>query len=260
MSVVFAYSHTERERVDTLAIQLEDLGYDVILGPLGLEVGTRDWSEAVQSDIERADCVLLLLTRDCGRDPSVAQRCEIAAKSGKRIFLVQLEEIGSIGMLAPFIRTHQMLLYRHGVDDLERALRILRRALPKSANSRSFFLSYSRADSDFSRKLVIDLRGHHLKCWRDVDDIPAGATWDQEIEKALQQCSCLLLVWSKRAVGSTNVSDEIGFARDRKKRIIPLLLDDTPLALRVHRWQAVGFSTDYSRALGELLSGLAMDA
>src|SRR5262249_47468026 len=142
----------------------------------------------------------------------------------------------------------------------ERALRILKSALPTLAVSRKFFLSYSRADSDFSQKLAIDLRRHHMKCWRDVDDISAGTTWDNEIQKALEECSRLLLVWSKHAVGSTNVSDEIGFAREREKPIIPLLLDDTPLPLRVHRWQGVNFSTDYSGALGELLRYLAMHA
>jgi hypothetical protein len=262
MSIVFIYSHTERNRVDSLAKRLEDLGYDVTLGPLGFEVMTQEWLETAQRDIEGADCVLLLLTKASAQDVSVVQRCAIASQFKKRLFPIMLEEdVGSLSMLHPFIRSLQSLLWRPDRDDLERVLRALNAALPKTALSpKRCFISYSRADSGFAAKVTADLRERGLTCWRDVDDISAGANWDKEIEKALTECSHILLVWSQQSVDSTNVADEISFARARKKLIIPLLLDDAPLPLRVHRAQAIDFTSEYSRGLDDLLLNLGVQS
>jgi hypothetical protein len=56
------------------------------------------------------------------------------------------------------------------------------------------------------------------------------------------------------------VADEVSFARERKKAIIPLLLDDAPLPLRVHRAQAIDFRSDYAQAFQKLVHNLGIRA
>jgi hypothetical protein len=51
------------------------------------------------------------------------------------------------------------------------------------------FLSYARPDADFALRLASDLRVAGVDLWVDQLDIPKGAIWDLEVQRALQACS-----------------------------------------------------------------------
>ncbi|MES9926444.1 MAG: toll/interleukin-1 receptor domain-containing protein, partial [Candidatus Thiodiazotropha endolucinida] len=70
------------------------------------------------------------------------------------------------------------------------------------------FISYSRHDQDFARRLAGDLseRAHHV--FFDQTSIPAGEDWTRSIQTALESCSRLILILSPDAVESKNVLDE----------------------------------------------------
>jgi hypothetical protein len=123
---------------------------------------------------------------------------------------------------------------------------------------RSCFISYARADGEFAAKLAASLRDKGVKVWRDVDDIPAGASWDAEIQKALGQCSHLLLVATPESVQSPNVMDEVSFALNKGTTVIPIILKPCELPLRVHRAQWVDFQGNYDDALATLLRHLGI--
>ena len=67
------------------------------------------------------------------------------------------------------------------------------------------FLSYSREDSAFALKLAQDMRSAGLNIWMDQLNIHAGMRWDCRVEKALEDCECLLILLSPDAVSSSNV-------------------------------------------------------
>ena len=50
---------------------------------------------------------------------------------------------------------------------------------------RKTFLSYSRANKDFAIRLAKELKSEGFHVWLDQLDIPLGARWDVEVEKAL---------------------------------------------------------------------------
>jgi len=50
-------------------------------------------------------------------------------------------------------------------------------------------------------------------------DIPTGSPWDNELEKALEECEIFLLILTPAAIASENVKEEIGYAIDNRKRI-----------------------------------------
>jgi formylglycine-generating enzyme required for sulfatase activity len=108
---------------------------------------------------------------------------------------------------------------------------------------RRTFLSYSRINKDFALKLAKELKSAGFLVWLDQLDIPTGARWDNELEKALEECEIFMLILTPAAIASENVKDEIGYAIDNSKRILPILLENCNVPLRLRRFQYVDFTT-----------------
>jgi hypothetical protein len=63
-----------------------------------------------------------------------------------------------------------------------------------SDRERCTFISYPRINTDFALKLALDLREAGFQIWLDQLDIPTGVRWDDEIEKALNDCEIFMVV------------------------------------------------------------------
>ena len=84
-------------------------------------------------------------------------------------------------------------------------------------NQYQVFISYARRDVEFGLQLAKDLKSAGFNAWFDQLDIPAGARWDDEVEKALAECEIFLVILTPEAIESGNVKDEIGYAIDAGK-------------------------------------------
>jgi hypothetical protein len=106
----------------------------------------------------------------------------------------------------------------------------------------NLFLSYSRKDASRARRFCewLEREGHDV--WRDEDDIGGGASFSSEIEKALQACDAVLVLWSAYSVQSAWVRDEAAYGRDGGK-LIPLSLDETEPPLGFRQFQAIRLSS-----------------
>lgn len=104
------------------------------------------------------------------------------------------------------------------------------------------FISYSRADKDFALELAQELRSSGFSIWLDQLDIPTGSRWDDEVEKALLECEIFMVIMTPDSIASNNVKDEIGYAIDSNKRIMPVLLENAILPFRLRRFQYVDFT------------------
>lgn len=116
------------------------------------------------------------------------------------------------------------------------------------------FVSYSRDDSHFALKLSSDLKGAGVDAWLDQLDIQPGERWDRSIEKALERSICLIVILSPSSVASNNVMDEVSFAIDEGKRIVPVVIQSCQIPFRMRRFQFIDFSDNYSLSLQKLLS------
>jgi hypothetical protein len=125
------------------------------------------------------------------------------------------------------------------------------------ARSQPAFFSYSRSDSEFALRLAADLKAGGAYVWLDQLDIPPGQRWDRGVEDALTNCPCLLVILSPAAINSTNVMDEVSFALEEKKHVIPILHRDCAIPFRLRRVQYLDFRHDYACGLKELLNVLA---
>lgn len=121
--------------------------------------------------------------------------------------------------------------------------------------SKTFF-SYAREDSEFAKQLATDLRKAGADIWMDQLDIRAGSRWDVEIEKALQLGECLLVILTPDSVSSHNVSDEISYAFDENKTVIPVLFKECKIPFRLRRLQYADFTKDYEKGFTELVMAL----
>jgi len=120
------------------------------------------------------------------------------------------------------------------------------------------FFSYSRLDSAFALQLAKDIRASGVDIWIDQLDIAAGNHWDAAVEKALSSSACVLVILTPSSTSSTNVMDEVSFALESGKKIIPVMLEDCLPPFRLRRLQRIDFTKDYQAGFAQLL--VAIDA
>jgi hypothetical protein len=118
------------------------------------------------------------------------------------------------------------------------------------------FFSYARADAEFVLKLANDLRSAGINLWIDQLDIPAGERWDSAVESALKAAPYLLVVLSPASVESQNVMDEVAFALENKKKVVPVLRTRCAIPFRLQRLQYADFTATYDNGFTQLLSAL----
>lgn len=123
--------------------------------------------------------------------------------------------------------------------------------------NRSVFVSYVRSDADFALQLARDLKAAGVSAWIDQIDIPPGDRWDAAIEKALSRSECVVVVLSRASVQSTNVMDEVSFALDERKRVVPVMVEECPVPMRLRRLQFIDFSSKPQEALVRLLEAFS---
>ena len=85
------------------------------------------------------------------------------------------------------------------------------------------FISYSRADTDFARKINGALQLQGKTAWFDQESIASGADFQQEINKGIEQCDNFLFIISPDAIESEYCVDEVEFAASLNKRFVTVL-------------------------------------
>lgn len=126
------------------------------------------------------------------------------------------------------------------------------------------FISYSRHDSEFVRRLHKALQEKGRDVWVDIDDIPPSATWMNEIRAAIEHAGAVVFVISPQSVASKICADEMAHALARNKRVIPILLRDVdptllPKAICDLNWILCRAPGDFDAAVPLLCSALDTD-
>ena len=125
-------------------------------------------------------------------------------------------------------------------------------------NTKIFF-SYARANSEFVLELAKDLRAAGANLWLDQLDIAPGERWDQSIQEALEKCETLLVILSPESVKSQNVMDEVSFALEGKKQVLPVLHKSCDIPFRLGRLQHIDFVDDYRAGFTRLRNALKVE-
>lgn len=122
-----------------------------------------------------------------------------------------------------------------------------------------FFISYTRSDAKFALRLAKDIKDAGINLWIDQLDIPAGNRWDTEVQNALNKADGIIVILTPEAIASNNVQDEISYAIDEGKRILPVYAAECEVPFRIRRLQHIDFINDYEEGLANLLKGLSAE-
>lgn len=98
------------------------------------------------------------------------------------------------------------------------------------------FISYSHKDTAYVAKLAASLEERGIDVWMD-DEIDYGDRYPRVIQEHLDSCAAVVLVMSKHSTISEWVSNELAYAKNKEKTVLPLLLSGDlwlPLATTQH--------------------------
>jgi hypothetical protein len=119
------------------------------------------------------------------------------------------------------------------------------------------FISYSRKDMDFVRKLAGDLEKAGYDVWWDISDLRGGDDWVRLIPDAISSSQFVLVVLTPTSIESEWVRKEYTQALSLRKKVIPLMLvpSSVPFSLNTINFInfAVGEYTDNYKKLLEAM-------
>ena len=126
------------------------------------------------------------------------------------------------------------------------------------------FISYSRADIDFVRRLHGALVARGKDVWIDWEDIPPTAEWLAEVFAGIEGSDNFLFVITPSSLASDVCKQELGHAVEQRKRLVPVLHrkpDGAPMpqALGERNWTFLRDEDDFASAFERLVTALETD-
>ena len=115
-----------------------------------------------------------------------------------------------------------------------------------------YFISHSSSDSDFAELLKLKLEKHGFRAWIDTERLTPGIEWREEIDDAIQKSTALIAIMSPSAKKSEYVTYEWAYAWALKLKVIPIMLERTPLHPRLAVLQYMDFTNRNSRPWNKL--------
>ena len=126
------------------------------------------------------------------------------------------------------------------------------------------FISYSRKDIAFAKRLTSELQKSELDFWIDWEGIPPTVDWWKEIEKGIEEADAFLFLISPDSAKSKVCLQEIDTAVTNGKRIIPIVVreiqwEDTPPKLGHLNYIFFSREDDFNTAVQKLLMAIHTD-
>jgi formylglycine-generating enzyme required for sulfatase activity len=128
----------------------------------------------------------------------------------------------------------------------------------------SIFISYSRKDIIFARRLKEELEKRELDVWVDLEDIPPTVDWMKEIQKNIEEADNFLFIISPDSITSKVCKEELEIAAKNGKRLLPVVAheikwDDAPSELSKLNYIFFHESDDFDAAFEKLLAAINTD-
>lgn len=127
------------------------------------------------------------------------------------------------------------------------------------------FISYSRTDLRFVRRLHAALEERGRSTWVDWERIPPAAAWQVEIARAIDESEAFVFVLSPDAVTSEVCLAELEVAVAAGKRVVPVLrrevpARDVPPEVAGLNWLFLRDTDDFTAGVDALVDTLDRDA
>src|SRR5437867_7834641 len=126
------------------------------------------------------------------------------------------------------------------------------------------FISYSRKDTEFMRRLDEELKRRDREAWVDWEGIPPGDTWEKTIYGAIEATHTFIFVLTPDSIASEVCGREIAHAAANNKRLVPIvhrdvLAERVPKSLGELNWIFCRDSDDFGEATDTLIRALDTD-
>jgi len=131
---------------------------------------------------------------------------------------------------------------------------------PTEERSPTIFINYSHNDAAFVQRLIEDLNRAGHSIWIDTTNIKGGDEWMRSIADGINNSYAFIVLCTHDSLKSNWVRAEILWARQKKKLIIPLLLEDVTKDdsfFGLHSYENIVFD-DYDVALTKLIQLLPL--
>src|SRR5262249_44118614 len=134
----------------------------------------------------------------------------------------------------------------------------------QAPRSQEVFISYSRKDKEFVRRLDEELKRRDREAWVDWEGIPPGDTWEKTIYSAIESTHTFIFVLTPDSIASEVCGREIAHAAANNKRLVPIVhrdveADKVPRSLGELNWIFYRDSDDFEEATAKLISALDTD-
>ena len=126
------------------------------------------------------------------------------------------------------------------------------------------FISYSRRDSDYVRRLARELEARGKEAWVDTDGIRDAEVFPAALRRAIESSDAFVFVISPDSVRSAFCEQEVEHAVELNKRVVPLALreasdEDIPAEIRVRNWIPARDDGDFDGTVERLVTALETD-
>jgi adenylate cyclase len=95
---------------------------------------------------------------------------------------------------------------------------------------KDIFISYSHHDAEQAHHLVDVLHSSGFSVWIDKSGIDLASRWSREIVTAINDCKAFILLLSNASQESASVIKEMSLASEKKKQILPLIVEPVVLS------------------------------
>jgi hypothetical protein len=122
------------------------------------------------------------------------------------------------------------------------------------------FISYSRKDIKFARRLAADLESAGFDVWWDISDLQGGDDWVRFIPAAIEASRFFVVLLSPDSVQSEWVSKEYSYALRLRKKIVPAMIRQCDMPFALNTINYVDFiNAEYTTAVNKLLVALGSE-
>ncbi len=277
MKIFVSYTDTDQWQVKQIEEILENGGHELWYNRR-IIVG-QDSKQAKLNAIMDCDAFLWLLSPESVKSESCLWEFKEAVKAHKPIIPVLIQRNTPI---PPVLQQRQFADFTEGatpanvarlmagvqnalhipVEDVEEILATPHDAprsvqKPTKDNDELVFISYTHKDYHFAEQVRERLEAAGHRTWMDKFDIPAGALWPEEIDKALNRCTTIVGIVSSDSVQSQNVKNEWSWALTYQVRLILLYLEECKIPHRFIDLSYIDFREDRESKFDELLQQLS---
>ncbi len=269
-------SHTDsvdsRTTARVVADGLEQAGHDVSVFAGGI-TGGDNWKQDAEKAICESDWLVALFSRSYTDSP-IGLWERLVALGDTPILYVIVEPVKSPFELHPLIditdvdidggveRIVEFLAKQEGVEEVEQSILSDEEIATERAKLAStplpdrIFIAYSRRQRGQAKELADMLTGAGRAVFYDAK-IKAGAVWRQTIQKALDDATHVLIVWTQEAAESDEVEREVSYALSEGKVIIPILGKEIPkLPYHLHGLHYVVLEDDLAAIEDDIIKAI----